>query len=319
MPPEAADTSTIQLIAFIVVGLGGLGLIAGLVWVGMRENKGDPLQERLAEFAEREMPRSLEELEMSMGFKDRVLLPLFKALADWLSRFTPESQIEAVRRKIELAGQTDKMDPRTFFGTRILLMVMLGIGGAFVSSVTLRLDALTAIGGTALLAFLGYYLPESQLKSKIKKRQENIVKALPDALDLLTICVEAGLGFDQAMGKVYDKWDNELAQAFGRVIQEIAYGKLRREALRDMAASMDVPDVTSFTAAIIQADQLGVSIGKILRIQSDQMRVKRRQRAQEKAHQAPVKMMIPMVFLIFPSIWLVLLGPSLIIVLQGGF
>ncbi|MBO9309607.1 MAG: type II secretion system F family protein, partial [Chloroflexi bacterium] len=235
------------------------------------------------------------------------------------SRFTPESQLEAVRHKIELAGQAGKMDPRTFFGTRIMLMILLGIGGAFVSFVTLRLDTMTAVGLTALLAFLGYYMPESRLKSRIKKRQENIVKALPDALDLLTICVEAGLGFDQAMGKVYEKWDNELAQAFGRVVQEIAYGKLRREALRDMAASMDVPDVTSFTAAIIQADQLGVSIGKVLRIQADQMRVKRRQRAQEKAHQAPVKMMIPMVFLIFPSIWLVLLGPSLIIVLQGGY
>ncbi|MFQ3536794.1 MAG: type II secretion system F family protein [Aggregatilineales bacterium] len=319
MPPGATDTSTIQMIALIVIGLGGLGLLAGLLWAGLRENKGDPLQERLAEFAERETPGSLEELEMSLGFKDRVLLPLFKGLANRLSRLTPDSQIEAARRKIELAGQTHKMDPRTFFGTRIMLMIMLGIGGAFVAFVTLRLDPLAAFGLTAFLAFLGYYMPESQLNSKIKKRQENIVKALPDALDLLTICVEAGLGFDQAMGKVYDKWDNELAQAFGRVIQEIAYGKLRREALRDMAASMDVPDVTSFTAAIIQADQLGVSIGKILRIQADQMRVKRRQRAQEKAHQAPVKMMIPMVFLIFPSIWLVLLGPSLIIVLQGGY
>jgi tight adherence protein C len=132
----------------------------------------------------------------------------------------------------------------------------------------------------------------------------------------LTICVEAGLGFDAAMGKVYEKWDNELSIAFGRVIQEIQLGKIRREALRDMASRMDVPDVTSFTAAIIQADQLGVSISKILRVQSDQMRVKRRQRAQEKAQQAPVKMMIPMVLLIFPSIWIVLLGPSIIILMN---
>jgi len=130
------------------------------------------------------------------------------------------------------------------------------------------------------------------------------------------ICVEAGLGFDMALGKVYEKWDNELALAFGRVLREIQLGKQRREALRDMTNRMDVPDVTAFIAAIIQADQLGVSMAKILRVQADQMRVKRRQRAQEKAHQAPVKMMIPMVFLIFPSIWLVLLGPSLIILLS---
>ena len=151
------------------------------------------------------------------------------------------------------------------------------------------------------------------LSRQIKSRQENIWRPRPDALDMLVICVEAGLGFDMAMGKVYEKWENELAIAFGRVLREIQLGKMRRDALRDMANRMDVPDVTAFVAAIIQADQLGVSMAKILRFQSDQMRVKRRQRAQEKAHQAPVKMMIPMVFLIFPSIWIVLLGPSLII------
>jgi tight adherence protein C len=144
------------------------------------------------------------------------------------------------------------------------------------------------------------------------------VRDLPDALDLLTICVEAGLGFDTAMGKVYEKWDNDLSNAFGRVLQEIQLGKLRREALRDMSDRLDVPDFTTFAAAIIQADQLGVSIGKILRVQSDQMRVKRRQRAQEKAQQAPVKMMIPLVFLIFPAIWIVLMGPALVLILESG-
>ena len=121
-----------------------------------------------------------------------------------------------------------------------------------------------------------------------------------------------------AMGKVYEKWDSDLAQAFGRVLQEIQLGKLRREALRDMSERLDVPDLTTFAAAIIQADQLGVSIGKILRVQADQMRVKRRQRAQEKAQQAPVKMIIPMVFLIFPSIWIVLMGPSVIFLIEQG-
>ncbi|MCD4686387.1 MAG: type II secretion system F family protein, partial [Anaerolineae bacterium] len=130
--------------------------------------------------------------------------------------------------------------------------------------------------------------------------------------------VEAGLGFEQAMGKVYEKWDNDLAIAFGRVLQEIQLGKRRSEALRDMSRRMGVADITSFIAALIQAEQLGVSVAKILRIQSDQMRVKRRQRAQEKAQQAPVKMVIPMVLLIFPSIWIVLLGPSVIILMDSG-
>jgi tight adherence protein C len=133
---------------------------------------------------------------------------------------------------------------------------------------------------------------------------------MPDALDLLTVCVEAGLGFDQAMQRVSEKWENELSLAFARCIQEIRLGKLRREALRDMADRMGVPDMTSFVAALIQADQLGVSMAKVLRIQSDQMRVRRRQRAEKKAHEAPIKMLIPLAFLIFPSIYIVLLGPA---------
>jgi tight adherence protein C len=305
---------SLQLIGIIIIVLGGIGLIGGMVYYGMRENAGqDPLQSRLAEYADREAPTSLEELEMSLSFRDRVLMPAFKASADLATRFTPEQQIEATRKKLELAGKAQTTDPRTFFGTRIMLTVLLGGLGFWLFFIQTQQSALNAILLTAAFTALGYYLPIMQLNSQIKRRQNNIIKALPDALDLLTICVEAGLGFDSAMGKVYEKWDNDLAIAFGRVIQEIQLGKQRRDALRDMASRMDVPDVTTFTAAIIQADQLGVSIAKILRIQSDQMRVKRRQRAQEKAQQAPVKMLIPMVFLIFPSIWIVLLGPSLII------
>jgi tight adherence protein C len=129
--------------------------------------------------------------------------------------------------------------------------------------------------------------------------------------------VEAGLGFDQAMAKINEKWDNELSLAFGRVIQEIRLGKTRREALRDMSNRLDIADLTSFVAAIIQADQLGVSIGKVLRIQSEQMRMKRRQRAEKKAHEAPILMLIPMAFLIFPSIYIVLLGPAALLLINS--
>ncbi len=192
------------------------------------------------------------------------------------------------------------------------VVLMFFVAFVFSQSTPVTTGILYMLGG----AGVGFILPELMIRSKIRRRQEGIVRALPDALDLLVICVEAGLGFDMAMGKVYEKWDNDLALAFGRVLREIQLGKLRRDALRDMASRMDVPDVTAFTAAVIQADQLGVSMGRILRVQSDQMRVKRRQRAQEKAHQAPVKMMIPMVLLIFPSIWIVLLGPSLLILIE---
>lgn len=148
---------------------------------------------------------------------------------------------------------------------------------------------------------------------------------MPDALDLLTICVEAGLGFDAAMSKVSEKWENELSILFGRAIREVQLGKTQREALRDMADRISLPELTSFVAAVIQSQILGVSLAKVLRIQSDQMRIKRRQRAEEEAHQAPVKMIIPMALLTFPSIMILLMAPAAFQIagafgpLMGGF
>jgi tight adherence protein C len=157
---------------------------------------------------------------------------------------------------------------------------------------------------------LGFYFPQMWLQGKINRRQKEVRLGMPDALDLLTICVEAGLGFDAAMAKVAEKWTNELSLSFGRVIREIQLGKLRREAMRDMADRIGIPEMTSFVAAVIQSEQLGVSMAKVLRIQSDQMRIKRRQLAEEEAHKAPIKMLIPMGLLIFPSLMIVLLTPA---------
>jgi tight adherence protein C len=204
-----------------------------------------------------------------------------------------------------------RVKPAQFLGYRMAAALVLGAVSlliAFASSLPIMQRLLVIV-----VAFvLGYSLPSVYLGSKISARQKDIIKALPDALDLLTICVEAGLGFDAAMSKVAEKWDNELSVAFMKTVQEMQLGKLRREALRNMANSMDVPDMTTFVAAIIQADQLGVSMAKVMRIQSDTMRMKRRQRAEEKARQAPVKMMFPLVFFIFPTILIVLLGPAII-------
>jgi tight adherence protein C len=163
------------------------------------------------------------------------------------------------------------------------------------------------VGGFTIL---GFYFPQMWLSSKIARRQKDVRRGMPDALDLLTICVEAGLGFDAAMAKVSEKWENEISLAFGRVIREIQLGKLRREAMRDMADRVGIPEMTSFVAAVIQSEQLGVSMAKVLRIQSDQMRIKRRQMAEEEAHKAPIKMLIPMAGLIFPSLMIVLLTPA---------
>jgi len=308
------------MLPILIIILIGIILLAGLVVVGRRASQGDedPLARRLAEYGDRELPASLEELEMSLSMQERIIIPMYNALARFVIQFTPENQIEEVRSKIDKAGMTGKIEPTTFFGQRVALTLGLGGGAFFLFFFLTDWPVIRAVIGTGIGAALGYYLPMLQLQGKISRRQNAILKGLPDALDLMVVCVEAGLSFDGAMGKVYEKWDNEVAHAFGRIIQEIQLGKLRRDALRDMSKRLDVPDFTTFAAAIIQADQLGVSIGKILRIQSDQMRVKRRQRAQEKAQQAPLKMMIPMTFLIFPSIWIVLMGPSVITVMNLG-
>jgi tight adherence protein C len=238
-------------------------------------------------------------------------------LASLVVRFTPQQTLEATAHKLEVAGLSRRMSASEFWSIR--LVATIGLSG-LIYFLMVRFDVqpgkrLLYAGGMALL---GYILPGMWLRSTIDRRKQGIVKALPDALDLLTICVEAGLGFDSAIRRVAEKWDSDLSMEFGRVLQEIQLGKMRRDALRAMSERLDVADVTTFIAAVIQAEQLGVSLAKVLRIQSDQMRIKRRQRAEQKAQEAPVKMVIPMVFLIFPSLLVVLLGPAAFQVLRSG-
>jgi tight adherence protein C len=298
----------------LIMGLGAIILIV----IGTRgSSTAEQVEARLSEYGSRAQPVTLEELELSQPFSQRVVKPMIDGLARFVARFTPQQSLEATRHKLELAGRPNNWGPSEFWGIRALAGVLMAVLMFLLMRVSRR-PLQQGLMLTGVVGALGFYLPVMWLGSKIKNRQNEIVRSLPDALDLLTICVEAGLGFDAAMSKVTEKWDNELSQAFGRVNQEIRLGKLRREALRAMADSMDVPDVSSFVAAIIQADQLGVSIAKVLRIQSEQMRIKRRQRAEEKAHQAPVKMMIPLVFLVFPSIYIILLGPALLLIIEAG-
>jgi tight adherence protein C len=291
----------------------------GLIIFGLRRSRqgGVTIEERLAEFGTLERPPTLEELELSLPFAERILLPTIRKLAAFAARFTPARTIEATQHKLDLAGNPYNWGPREFTGVR-LLMALLFAGLGVLIFVFGKVGFLQRVTIFVVATVLGFYMPVLLLSSKIKRRQRAIIKALPDALDLLTICVEAGLGFDAAMAKVAEKWDNELSVAFARVIQGIQLGKLRREALRDMSDRMEVPDVAAFVAAIIQADQLGVSIARVLRIQSDQMRVRRRQRAEELARAATLKILPPVAFFIFPSIFVVLLGPAVIAIKNMG-
>jgi tight adherence protein C len=296
---------------YIVGGVIVVVILIALIAVGISNaNQSDPLAERLADYAgQAEAVANLEDIEMSVPFSQRVILPIMQTIAKFTTQFTPQQTLEKTHQLLNVAGNPSGLTPGIFWAMRFGALIGLGI--LFLILMSSR-GPIYTVGGGLFGAVFGYLMPQMWLQSKVRRRQEAIIKALPDALDLMSICVEAGLGFDQAMGKVYEKWANDLALSFGRVLREIQLGKTRREALKSMDESMEVADVTAFVSAIIQADQLGVSISKVLKIQSEQMRIKRRQRAQEKAQQAPIKMMIPMVLLIFPSIWLVLLGPAAI-------
>ncbi|MFN2145651.1 MAG: type II secretion system F family protein [Anaerolineales bacterium] len=303
------------VIAFLIIIV--VVVAVGLVILGLRDREGnDPLQERLAEFAERGEAASLHEIEMSQTFVDRILIPTANRLGDMAVKVTPQKALDTIHRQLEMAGNPRGIQPTTFFAARFILAVLFGGGLILVYRGDLfakLLNFIVTIGATVF----GFVLPNMLLSARINRRQEEVRKALPDALDLLTICVEAGLGFDAAMRKVADKWDNELSIAFGRALQEIQLGKLRREALRDMAERIGAAEFESFIAAVIQSEQLGVSMAKILRIQSDDMRVKRRQRAEQAAHRAPVIMLLPMAFLIFPTIMLLTMGPAILMILNG--
>jgi len=221
------------------------GLSVALVFVGLAmPRRADPVQERLSRYGTRQ-PRSLEEIELQAPFYERAIQPIIRAMAGFVTRFAPRRNLEALQHKLDMAGNPNNWTPADFMGVRGLAALITGsvpAGILLVAHATLFRTVLFA----GLLGALGFFLPAIWLGQRIRSRQHGIVKSLPDALDLLTISVEAGLGFDAALAKVTEKWDNELSQAFGRVISEIRIGKSRREALREMAYRMEVEDVTSF-------------------------------------------------------------------------
>lgn len=301
----------------IFVGVLILGGAILLVIVGIRfsrqsqQDDFDPVMARLAEATQRGESVSLEDVELQQPFVERVIVPIIKKLGEVSTKFTPQRLLQETTHKLELAGNPGRIDASTFLATRF-------VGAAIFGGLLLLISSLPTVNwpfGRVVLVVgiftaLGFFFPQLWLQSRINSRQNEVRKAMPDALDLLTICVEAGLGFDAAMSKVSEKWENELSIMFGRCIREIQLGKTQREALRDMADRLGLPELTSFVAAVIQSQSLGVSLAKVLRIQSDQMRMKRRQRAEEEAHKAPVKMIIPMALLTFPSIMIILMAPA---------
>lgn len=299
----------IELIIAVFAALAVL-----LVTFGLASSPSkDAVQQRLEQLIVQ--PRTLEEFELQQPLFERVFRPLVQRLSRMASRGEQGGLIARAEAKLEKAGYPGGLRGADWMGVKLLMTLVVGVGVALLMLATGRfqLALVFGLGGAAL----GYMLPEFWLGGRGRKRSFEMVLQLPDALDLLTISVEAGLGFDAALAKVVEKMEGPLVMEFRQALAEIRMGRTRREALRDVVARADAQPISNFIGAIIQAEQLGVPIAKVLQIQSQQLRIERRQRAEEMAAKAPVKMLFPMVGCIFPTIFIVILGPAIVTVMGG--
>lgn len=246
-----------------------------------------------------------------LTFRQRVIIPIREKMTEITKRITPKGTIEAIEKKLKAANNPFHLGVPGWLIIRIVVLFAFPVIYYFFL-MKLVDDKILKILVFMIVILLGNMLPNMLLNNKIKQRKTKMTQQLPDILDLLTVSVEAGLSFDGAMAKVAEKGQSEMSKEFAKAVKEIEIGKTRRAALTDMSLRCDIPDLQVFISSIIQAEQMGVSIGKILRIQAVNIRIKRRQRAQETALKAPVKMLFPLVFFIFPSLFIVLLGPALI-------
>ena len=293
----------------LVVGLGIFLVFWSLART--RPGKSQVIQARLQEY----QALSLEEQELQKPFSERIVLPFLHRISSFLDSQTPKKHTQDLQNKLIAAGRPGNLTPGDFQALRYVATLVTFFLGLLVG-LLLKTPALIAIAA-AVGAAVGYYLPIMYLRQRTQGRQKEIRQGLPDAMDLLTISVEAGLGFDVAMSRVTEKFKNALSDEFAQVLQEARLGRPRLEALDEMGRRSGVEELHNFVQAVIQSEVMGVGIAKILRLQSDELRRKRRQKAQEKAAQASLKMMLPMVGCIFPTIWIVLLGPSVMIIMKA--
>jgi tight adherence protein C len=288
--------------------LAGIMAIAiALIFASVYVGQGlDPVQARLQQIAVR--PRTLEELELRRPFSERTLKPIIQMLSRLVGRFYPANTVRGLALSLKRAGM-ETTSTEFFLGVKGFAALVGAVGGSTL------VNAITADTTQTLIAIpaglvLGFKAPDFYLSNKAGKRAGEVLDTLPDALDLLTISVEAGLGFDAAIVKMTEKMKGAMAEEFKRAAGEQRVGKSRQEALRAITERVEQKELQNFISAIIQADQLGVSMSKVLRIQSEQMRQERRQRAEERAAKAPVFIMLPTIGCIFPALFIVILGPA---------
>jgi tight adherence protein C len=292
---------------FAVIGIGAaLGLI--IFAIGTQAEERSVVRSSLRQLEGYEV-ENVRDQELLNPLKDRALVPALQSLTDLGRRFTPVGYVDKVRMKFVYAGEPSADAVDRYLATQVLGMAVAVVVSVFALFKLTGMFRLSVIGFALLLGVLG---PSATLNRKVADRQHQLRIKLPDILDLLTISVEAGLGFEQALDRTVSAVPGPLSEEFARMLGEVRAGSSRADAMRALEVRCHVPEVRSFVLAILQADTFGVSIGRVLRAQADEMRVKRRQMAQERAQKAPVKMLIPMVFCIFPALFVIVLGPALI-------
>ncbi len=245
--------------------------------------------------------------EFTDSLSSRIFMPIFRGLARAFSRVTPSGAIEEYDRQLTIAANPFNLRGREFFGVKWASFFLgIWIAVIFVMRGLDRLNVVMAI----LSVIVFYLLPDVWLKGRVRTRQDRIRRGLPDAFDMLTVCASAGLGFDQAMKRVSEYWETPVGVEFGRVINEMEMGLSREEALHNLSYRLGMSEISSFVSFVLQTGQLGLSITDTLHTQAEQMRIERRLRAQEQAQKIPTKMLFPMVFLIFPALLAMIIGPA---------
>jgi tight adherence protein C len=310
-----------QIVLFGLIGLGLLAVGAVFMLLSLRWIRGDAVTERLQDYvAEPSVDQhrwrgrsATAPRELTGSLVNRLVMPVVRSIGRFLGRLTPTGAIDNISHQLMIAGNPNNLGAREFYGINLgstILGVWLGI--LFLQRGLTLLNVVVGVG----IAFLFFAAPQVWLRNKIRRRQNTIRKNLPDALDMLSVCATAGLGFDQAIQRVSEYWDTPLSAEFNRMLSEMEMGLSRREAMRNLADRNEVSEISSFVALILQADQLGMSIADTLQAIAEQMRIERRFRAQEQAQKAPTKMLIPLAFLIFPALIAIILGPSIPVLVE---
>jgi tight adherence protein C len=297
-----------MLIVVIVLTL--FASVAAFSLAVLRPRKESAMETRIHSFRNRNIYKDDLSLDLGVAFIDRVFKPGLESLANSFARVLPKSTLADVQQQLLMAG--NPMPYNTFL--TLWAVMLLACGSLAFLLLVSGPGALipNRLGMTVLVLVIGYAFPKTWLKGKVKAKQKIVIKALPDALDLITTCVEAGLGLDGALQRVAEKSEGPLAEELQKMLRDVSMGKLRREAMTELSDRVGVEELSSFITAIIQAEQLGVGIAQVLRVQSDQLRTKRRQRAERQAQEAPIKMIFPLVLFIFPAFLAVILGPAVI-------